>query len=337
MDIKEIPVDRLRGYIIGFFTSMNGGKTEALVNELERAKHSGFNVIAYGNTLNTRDCGCLQIDERIKFPAVSSSSIKELKEDLENRLSFLEQNKASSGSSKIIYGGVEHARGLPLLAVGIDEANLFTLNERAAQDFVEFLLWVRKKGLVLYVSGLEYDFRDMNFGNIDAVIRRLNVKIDKKPVCKAITNGKQCGMPANHTQRVWLKDFASEIGCADLIEKLGDYDFASKEGNLILSEYVPAPFFDKTVRIEQKREDGKHRIAYLPTCWDCAKVPFKKETFTVYDAIIKKEDPAKAEVDPLVRDRILNFLLEENWVEKKEGLLEPINYHKNLLGGYSPH
>lgn len=336
MDIKEIPVDRLRGYVIGFFTPMNGGKTETLVNELERAKHSGFNIVAYGSTLNTRDSGCLQIDERIQFPAVSLSSIKEIKEDLENRLSFLEQNKNSPGSPKINYNGVEHSKGLPLLAVGIDEANLFTLSERTAQDFVEFLPWIREKDLVLYVSGLEYDFRDMNFGNIDAVIRRLNVKIDKKPACKAIKNGKQCGMPANHTQRVWLKEFASEIGCADLIDQLGDYDFASKEGNLI-SDYVPAPFFDKTVRIEQKREDGKHRIAYLPTCWNCAKVPFKNETFTVYNAIIKKDDPTQAKVDLLVRDRILNFLLEENWVERKEGGFTPINYHKNQLGGYSPH
>lgn len=339
MDIREIAVKKLIGMNIAFLAPMNGGKTKALVGELERAIHSGWNVVAYNHATNKRDGDHLVIDGRHKFPAKSVSSIEEVKEDLLRRRELIYSKKISlqgDDKGKVEIEGIRHYKNTPLVAYGIDEFNLFALNEPDARKFLSFLEWGKENEFVGYFSGLADDFRHMDFGYVNRILRYFDIKQEKKPVCKAIHNGRQCGKAAVHTQRLWAVDFVTEVGLESLMEDMELFPFVDKDGDWIRDKYVPAPFFDKTVRIEES-QDGRN--VYLPVCDNCARLPYKEELFLVYDAIVKGENSSKALENTVLRKAIIGFLTDPNeeWVKEVErGKLVAVSHYHNRLGGYSP-
>ncbi len=337
MDIKEIPIEKLIGLSIGYFAPMNGGKTESETAELERAIHSGFNVMAYNPHTNTRDGGNLIIDGKRKFPAKQASSVFEIKQDIAHRNELINSKKVAyqGNESRIEIEGISHLKHRPIVAVGIDEVNLFCLNEKKAEEMIEFIGWCKESNLVLYVAGLLYDFRHMEFKEVHSILPYIDIKQEKKPVCKAVHEGRQCGSPAIHTMRLWSNEFVEETGLESLFQDMELYSFANKDGEVISNSYVPAPFFDKTVRIEEA-SDGRN--IYLPVCHSCAKLPYKKEVFEIYDSILKREEITKINQPKILLDSIVNFLTDpdEGWVKREGDKLIPISYHRNIIGGYSP-
>ncbi|MBU0457048.1 MAG: hypothetical protein ABH824_03485 [Nanoarchaeota archaeon] len=343
-DIGDISIEKLIGLSVGFFTPMNGGKTKAVVGELERSIHSGRNVMAYNSFVNIRDENNLVVDGRYKFPAKGAESVLFIKYDLERRRKIImSRNVAHQGKNgDIVIDGIKHKKYKPLSAIAIDEVNLFCLTEKDTEDIIGFIDWCKHNDFVLYVSGLLYDFRQRDFGYVRSILPYINFKQERKPVCKAIKiNGEQCNNTALHTQRLWRLDFVKEVGLETLIDEMEIFCFSDKKGKDRFDAYVPAPFFDKTVRIEEAK-DGRN--IYLPVCGECARLPYKEEVFRVYDAIIKRKDLVEVEKNHILREAIISFLSDskEGWVEKisnpqkGDDRLVPINYYRNRIGCYSP-
>ncbi len=336
MDIREIGVDKLRGTVVGFFAPMNGGKTRAEVGELERALHSGLNVMAYNPCSNSRDGSFLVVDGRHKFPACSVGSIPELIEDLHFRNHRIMSSSAQySGEGGFInIKGIRHRKYSPIAAVGIDEINLFCLTEQGASDVIKLLSFCKEQNIYSLLAGLLYDFRQMPFKHTLSLLPYIDIRQEKKPVCKAVHDGKQCGNPASHTQRLWSGEFSEEQGLNYLVKDSGWFDFADKDGFIIQGKYVGAPFFDRTVRIEEA-QDGRN--VYIPVCGNCSRLPYKSEVFQVYDALVKGEKTHELLSQDL-HEAIIGFLAdpEEGWATIKEGRLIPTVYFRNQLGGFSP-
>jgi len=334
---QSVRIPDLFGLSIGFFDPMNGGKTEALIAELRRAPYFKTNAVAYNSSLNTRERDALVIDGERPFPAKTVSSIDEVKEDLERRIrdhKSFHFNRQSLG--KIFeQEGIPQHRGYPLRVVGIDEANLFTLTPDDAQKMLDFLSWSREQGLAVYLAGLKYDFRHLPFGQIHAVLPYVDIQLSKKPVCMALRdNGETaCINTANHTQRVWSGEFAEEQGLSQYLASEPAFDFVDKDGTHFFDQYLPAPFFDQTMRIEESK-DG--RIKYLPVCNDCARVPYKNETFEIYNALVKGDHSFGFLGQTKLTTAILEFLVEEKWVEQNaDGRLVPVPYYRHQAGGYA--
>lgn len=336
MDIREIGVDRLRGTVVGFFAPMNGGKTRAQVGELERTLHSGFNVMAYNPHSNTRDGSFIVVDGKHKFPARSVNSVQEIKEDIiyRNQLIVSRERKHQGEDGFIEIDGIRHRKYSLITTVGIDEINLFCLTEKNALEAQDFLKWCKRENMYAVVAGLIYDFRQMPFGHTHAILPYVDIHQDKKPVCKAVHQGKQCGSPASHTQRLWSVDFFAEQGLSDLVDQQELFDFADKGGRIVEDKYVAAPFFDRTVRIEEA-QDGRN--VYIPVCGSCSRLPYKEEVFRVYDALVRGEDH-RSLVGHDLHEAIIGFLThpQEGWIKKEEGVLVPTIYIRNRLGGFSP-
>jgi thymidine kinase len=332
---------------------MNSAKTEDTVNELRQKRHFGGNVAAYNHGVNSRDGSHLAVDGRRQLEAVSVASIIELREDLERRASMLYSRRVGENCddrSTVLIDGISHKRRTPFVAVGIDEINLFSMTAKSANDVIDFLKWSRGVGLDVLCSGLLYDFRGEFFGHVRAIQQHVDNFIPvRKARCKAVYDRSQCGEIANHSQRVWSIDFAKTLGLGSILDQFELYDFANKDGDLIENRYVAAPYFDKTLRIEEE-EDG--RVIYFPVCHDCIKVPFKKEVFEVYNLLI---DGAKS-VDKLIGEssnhilnrKIVEFLQGEKfagtndylsgsrWIRKnKKGLFELTAYHRTEVGTFS--
>lgn len=341
MDIRENPVTSFLGECIGFFAPMNGGKTEAMVQELKRAGYYGLNSIAYNHSRNTRERNSIVIDGKDPYPGKTVSSIAELKADLEMRIATLSSGKIGlqGTDGNIVIEGVHHRKGLPLKVVGVDEFNLFCLIEQETEGMLDFMKWCRQPEhqMVLYFAGLLYDYRHLPFAQAHSVLPYVDRKEEKKPACMAIgQDGKKCTHTAKHTQRVWSIPFVEEAGLVELLPEMEYFDFQDKLGKDHIKEYVPAPFFDDTVRIEEVK-DG--RIIYLPVCNHCARLPFKEEVFAVYSAICRREQWQDKLSDQILTQRIINFLSNpiEDWIRRDEasGLYLPTQIHRNQIGGYS--
>ena len=120
-----------------------------------------------------------------------------------------------------------------------------------------------------------------------------------------------------------------------LVNDMEYFNFSDKGEREAIKEYVAAPFFDETLRIEAER-DG--RVKYVPVCLDCAKLPYQKETLAVYDAICQGQDPQSVLESSLLIGKILSFLSHpvEDWVRQEEsGLYVPTKIYRNILGGFS--
>ena len=337
MNIELIPIRQLKGRCVGFFAPMNGGKTKAVVGELERVEHSGYNCIDYNNSINVRDNNFLKVDLRYGCPAKAVRNITELRDDLEERISRIRSNTVGETVRKgmIEFGGIKHHKNLPLAAVGVDEVNLFCLTEKDASEFVDFMKYCNQQGLILYIAGLLYDFRQRPFGEVQYVLPHVDLRFNPNPACKAVHQGKQCGETAIHTQRLWRLDFAEEQGLAELLGEMDYFDFADKRGGKFIGKYVAAPFFDKTVRIDEAR-DGRN--VYLPVCDECSRLSYKEVVFRVYDVLVNGGYTNQALKNKVLRNKILDFLADpdERWVIKEGDGFVPIPYHRNRLGGYSP-
>ena len=339
MLLRDFPIQSLRGKSVGFFAPMNGGKTESEVGELERVDHAGYNAVAYTPKSNTRDGACLVINGRRKFPAVSVPSIATIKLDLERRIEKIMSRKpADRGRDGFIdIDSIRHRKYSELVGIGIDEINLLTLNEQSAAETIEFLKWARQQNFVVYVAGLLYDFRQMSFGQVHTLLPYIDIKQEIKPACKAIRDEKQCGDPAIHSLRLWSYEFVREVGLASLAGDMAPFDFADKRGKVVSDRYVPAPFFDKTLRIA---EAGDGRNVYIPVCENCAVLPYKEEVFRVYDAIVAGKDShgilGEGKTEKTLTKAILHFLSEENWLQQRGKDYIPTLYHRNRLGAFSP-
>ena len=341
MDIRENPVTSFLGECLGFFAPMNGGKTEAMIQELKRAGYYGLNSIAYNHSRNTREKDSIVIDGKEPYPGKTVSSMAELRADLEMRIENLKSQKIGlqGTNGEIVLQGVHHQKDLPLRAIGIDEVNLFCLTEEETVEMLDFMQWSRQSEhqMVLYVSGLLYDFRHLPFAQVHSLLPYIDRREEKKPACMAIgSDKKKCIHTAKHTQRVWSIPFVEEAGLAELLSGMEYFDFRDKSGKDHFKEYVPAPFFDDTVRIEEVK-DG--RIIYLPVCNHCARLPFKTEVFAVYDAICHGDQRQDLLPSQLLFSRIIDFLSNpiEDWIrkDKTNGLYLPTQIHRNKIGGYS--
>lgn len=337
MDIREISITGLRGKVVGFFSGMNGGKTRAEVGELDRAIHSGHNVMACNSSKNTRDGPNLVVNGRFPFPATQFNSANEIKDEYYRRMKIImSDNPDLQGENGLIeIGGTSYQKYTPITVLGTDEINLFCLTEKDAMETVDLIHWGKKEKLYMPIAGLLFDFRHRPFGYVLSILPYVDIKWDKKPVCKAFQTRKPCGEPASHTQRLWSVDFVKEQGLEELLDKMDRFNFVNKDGQVITDQYVAAPFFDKTLRIEEEK-DG--RVIYLPVDDSCARLPFKEETFAVYDQIVKGRNPYEGLSNKTLTNKVLEFLSDgfEGWVKNDHGLFVPTPYHRNRLGGYSP-
>ena len=337
MDIREIPSTQLRGSTIGFFAPMNGGKTEGMIQELKRTTFYNFHPVAYNHKRNTREINNIVIDGKEPYPATTVEGIPQLRDDLDQKITQLrklyhqgeiEQIEVNIASGNHLPKGIQN---LNEIAVGIDEINLFCLTEKETQDTLSFIDWCRENNLVRFVAGLLYDFRHRPFGHVTTLLPYIDIKEEKKPACMAIRSaGKKCDSTAKHTQRVWSKEFAQELGLDFLLELQADYNYVDKNKEQVLRQYIAAPFFDMTLRIEAERDK---KIAYLPVCTDCAKLPYKEETFIVYNQIIRREKPVLQENQ--FTKLILEFLLEEQWITEEKNKLSAVAFYRNNLGSFS--
>ena len=339
MDLREIPTTRLRGSTIGFFAPMNGGKTEGLIQELKRAQYYNLQPLAYNHAHNTRERDAIVIDGKEKYPATTIDSILTLRQDLEQKVQQLRIDYHTNEIARITSGnpyGTHPPRGIEQLneiVIGIDEINLFCLSEKEAQDTVEFMDWCRGNNMLLLVAGLLYDFRHRPFGYVHSLLPYIDIKEEKKPACMAIRpNGKKCDDTAKHTQRVWSKEFAKQQDVEFLLELQPDFPYVNKDRQTFVTQYIAAPFFDKTVHIEETK--GKKDIDYLPVCSRCAQLPFKEETFAVYNSLMNSHPPKLK--DPRLESLIKQFLIEEAWVSQqgKKCVAQP--YYHSILGGFAP-
>ncbi len=340
MDIKELSIGKLIEWkwAMMYLSVMNGGKTESLESELKRAEHAGFNVAAFNPMKNNRDGSSISVNGVYQRPAYSIETILQAKSQIEKVRSILSSDKIKhSGDDKgiIEIDGIEFKKNLPLSVVGIDEINLFCLTEKATKEVIGFLYWCRDNQILPYFAGLKKDFRHNDFGYVQRLEDYVNISSPKKPVCKGVKNGVQCGEPAIHTQRLWSLDFVTKEGLEPLLGELELFPYVDKERNLDSDNYVAAPYFDQTLRIEAEKTK---QIVYLPVCDECAKLPYKDEVFKIYHAIIRKEDPTKVLKSEVLTNSILNFLSNnfDGWVKKEGGLYVPKNYYRNRLGGFSP-
>jgi len=192
----------------------------------------------------------------------------------------------------------------------------------------------RKKNVALYVSGLLYDFRHRGFGQVHSILPYIDIKQEKKPACMAILDDNQkCTNTAKHTQRIWSESFVYELGLEDLMSEVNKFNFVNKDKRRVVNEYVPAPFFDKTLRIEEAT-DGRN--VYLPVCTGCASLPYKEEVFQVYDAIVGHNSISDRITDPQLINLVVDFLQDEAWIKQdKSGRLQPTPFYRNRYGSYS--
>lgn len=333
MDIKEMPTTQLLGDSILFFAPMNGGKTEALVQELKRAGFYNLNSIAYNHERNTRERNAIVVDGRNHYPAKTVPNLAALRQDFEERRRRVLSTRIGDQGidGKITIEGVEHRKGHPLSVLGIDEVNLFCLNESEAAEMLDFMQWCKSEKIALYLSGLLYDFRHMEFGQVHAIVPYIDIRQDKKPACMTMRGGNKCTNTAKHTQRVWSTDFVTEVGLENLLSEMHLFDFVDKDKTTITGRYVAAPFFDQTLRIQEEKDK---KVKYLPVCSSCAALPYKEETFRVYDTIVCGQNTGTlAGTVPL--DPILRFLVQEKWIALEGERYTSINYHRNRLGKFS--
>tara|TARA_Y100000310_G_C20696701_1_gene826219 strand:+ start:522 stop:1592 length:1071 start_codon:yes stop_codon:yes gene_type:complete len=332
------------------FGPMNCGKTRDTVTAMQNRHHEGGNIICYNHAANSRDGDCLAVDGERQMPAVLTSTLDELILDLEMQVNKIFSRKVNEQGEqgKIEINGITHRKYRPVVAIAIDEVNLYAMNSTDSEDLLDFFDWCREVGLNVYSSGLMYDFRGRDFGHIRSILPRIeHILPVTSAKCKSVHQGQVCGEPAYNSQRVWRLDFLHSQKLEEIGEGMALYDFADKEGETIVGQYVAAPFFDRTLRIEEAK-DG--RVEYFPVCQSCFTVPFKDEVFMMYHEVIRNPQKPSDLIKKLSNKRlslaVLKFLQGEvfddgrnlpgsQWIYQNEkGILIPMPNFRTPVGTY---
>ena len=331
VDLRDFSIKQLAdfGQIIVIYSAMNGGKTETLTREMKRALYFGINSMAYNSHLNAREKNAIVVDETYHYPALTVSCVDEIKEDFIDRRNQLEYflDKPDTWGEKIDIRGVSHIKGYPLRVLGVDETNLFMLNNKGATEILGLADWCSAELIASYYAGLSHDFRHMEFGLFKKLIDYADIVGQKKPACMGIPDNKvKCAKPATHTQRLWTREYAESQG----LEQLFDFNYVHKNHQRRIGKFVPAPFFDLTVASEEAEKERKSEMVYFPSCRTCVKHPFKDETIRVFDSIRNGTDPSSVIQNDFLTRKILDFFTNpmEGYAEKTEGgIYMPLHKH----------
>jgi thymidine kinase len=338
MDMRDISASKFRGEVILFSAPMNGGKTEAMIAELRRAGFFGGNYIGYNHERNTREQDEIVVNGEKGLPGKTVGGIPSLRDDLEKRIDQIMSCEIGEQGTdgRIVINGVKHHKYKPIIAIGIDEINLFCITEEEASETVDFMKWCKNENIALYLSGLLYDFRHLNFGQVHSILPYVDIRVEKSPACMALSLGERCENTANHSQRLWSLEFAKEAGYESLLGNMRLFDYVDKDMKNTTNSYVPAPFFDETLRIEAERDK---KVVYTPVCSGCSDLAFKEETFLVYESIVAGRNPETVLDNPVLTNGILSFLVHpmEGWAffDEDKKIYSPKSYHRNKLGGFS--
>ena len=337
MNITSFSPQSHKGLAFAFLSCMNGGKSEYLVLCLKRAPFARMNCVAYNHSTNHRDEG-IAVNGVTVHPAVAVGGVDELVEDLKWRRSELAKFVGLHGRKRIKLRGITHIQGLPLDVIGIDEANLFALTGGEASKLVGLIEYCREENMVLYAAGLSEDFRGMEFGQMDSVLRRGGViRYQVNPMCMAVSSqGRECDRSARHSQRLWSRRFAAEMGLEGHLGQ--DFGYETKDLVYVPQGKLAAPFFDKTIRIEGNGGVQDGDIVYVPVCSHCFEKPFEEETMAAYQALVSGGKIEDVVSDPAIAAKIEDFFLNDvsPWVVREDsGLLVPAPYFRNAVGGYS--
>ena len=339
-----------RGTISFRFGPMNCGKTLDTVTAMNHRHHEGGNIVCYNHAANSRDGNSLAVNGQRQLPAVIASSLDDVIKDLEKRAIKIFSRKISNQGEKgkIEIDGISHRKYRPIVAIALDEGNLYAMSANDAAKLIDFFEWSREIGLNVYASGLMYDFRGNKFGHIDTILPKIEHIIPVTSAkCKAVSSGKVCGEAAYNSQRVWSVEFLLSQQLGEVGEGMELYDFADKDGEIISGKYVAAPYFDKTLRIEEA-QDG--RVEYFPVCHSCFEVPFKNEVHQIYEKIVKvttnMQETIKTLESPELALAVISYLKGEKFEngeylkgsklieEDKNGWYTAIPFFKTAIGSF---
>ncbi|MBT4604670.1 hypothetical protein HOC01_03455 [archaeon] len=331
--LSNIRIQDLFGKVVDFKGPMNGGKSKGVYNELKRANYSGFGFLAVNSALNSRDGANISIDggREGSIRALSAMRAGEIREHFIAARDLV----ARSRGRTVDYQGLTLRTDLPLKVVAMDEKNLFCLDELAAAETLEFLQWAKSEGLYTVTSGLEFDFRQEAFAHVRASYRATSFNINVDPVCQALVEEQVCGSAAIHSQRIWSRAHLQRLGLGEFIKE--DFGHANKAHEKLFSGHVAAPYFDKTVYLE---DEANGSVGYIPVCDSCSELPFKEKTHDLYAQFRGGLDEAAVAViraKGALENGIVDFLLnqDEGWVRNDGGLFVPVSYHKNRIGTFS--
>ncbi len=252
--MSSLDVRNARGQLIIETGCMRGGKTERLITVAKRIEASPYRVRLFTPTTDTR-CGpgIVESNGTWSFPAttIDPNNPKKVFEELE---------KADA------QGYVD--------VVGFDEGNfhnykLVGVIERLRED--------RRR--IIVIAGLNLDFRGEPFGIMGNLIARADQVHMHQPYCEfASPDGRQCGQVATNTVRALSQRVSSK---RIELEPVQFYRYGQEEPT---EGYFFAPYWDKTIRPEQK--DGKDKDEeYAVFCAQHFRSPRKRQTNLVHKRI----------------------------------------------------
>lgn len=147
---------------------MFAGKTEEFIKRLRRHAFAKRNVIVFKPVIDKRYAiNEVASHSGILLPSIPVNSTAELKECLEQKL--LEQK---------------------VDVVGIDEIQFFD------ENIVDYIEELADRGVIVIVTGLDKDFRNQPFKNVDRILPLAEMVDKLTAICQ------KCGNFANRTQRI---------------------------------------------------------------------------------------------------------------------------------------
>ncbi|QBQ08184.1 thymidine kinase [Spiroplasma gladiatoris] len=154
-----------RGWIELITGCMFAGKTEEFIRRLKRYQYAKQTVIVFKPEIDTRySIEDVVSHSGIKIPAYSIKNSKEI-------LEILNKNKNVD-------------------VIGVDEIQFLDLN------IVDILNQVANKGIIVITNGLDKDFRNNPFQNVDRLLYEAEYVDKLSSICHS------CGGNANRTQRI---------------------------------------------------------------------------------------------------------------------------------------
>ena len=186
-------------------------------------------------------------------------------------------------------------------------------------DLIGILEELKEKEKIIMLAGLNKTFRGETFGIMGKIILETADKVFyHHAYCKTINEkGEQCCNPAKYTLRV-IKNSEEKI------------NFLNKN-NEIITGYGYAPYFDLTTIVESNDEQtGESREKYTSVCKKCFKIPFKKETIEIYDAIRNK---TPLDGNMLNYEKIIDMLIKEKKILETKNGYEVIKKVEDLNSG----
>ena len=339
----DLPMSAFLGKSALFYAGMNGAKTAKLYSSLDMGRRAGLNARAFVSTLNSPRDGldCLRINEGVPIPAKSVTNSQEIRGELSRleRLLFSREPSYIAEKIKDPTDGEEYILGKPIEVVGIDELHLLCLTPKQTEEMLELVDQCRKEGRAVFQAALLEDFRGSYFGGIDVILRRTDYGIPTYARCKVDLGEKHCGEPATHTHKLWNYELLSPE-MQSLLADVPKVGWWTKNEKLIRGNHVVAPYFAPTVQIELRKNisDEEKQFVYIPSCNKCwRELPYTRETFSVYNATFNGADSRNVLGNNPLTEAIVGFLISENWVKSKDGVLVPNPGYRNIVGGYSPH